>query len=153
MYSRDTEDGFVPNKQVYDLNADWDDPYDRRPEARNVGRFSTKFRVKIYVETPRGTLVGPGIVNDLSISGMCLVTKHELKRGQRITVKIPTAVCPDSMGMPRAFTGQADTVRIKNLGENRSLVALKFLPELSENMEFVVFLDYLSSIASVMTSP
>lgn len=143
----------MPNKQVYDINAQWDDPYERRPEARSVGRFSAKFRVKVYVQTSRGNLVGPGLVQDLSISGISVITKHELKRGQRVTIKIPTTLCPESMGMPRAFTGQADTVRIKDLGDKKSLVAFKFLPELAENMEFVVFLDYLGSISSVMTSP
>lgn len=141
-------------RQAYNIDAEWDDPFERQAEQRASGRCRAAFKLTITADDERlkGRLVGPGLVKNMSLTGAFLVTKHRLEPGQRVTVAISTDFCPDHMGLPGAFIGPAEVVRLEPSQGRTVLVGLQFGEVFSENMDFAVFQDYLQSISQVMAS-
>jgi hypothetical protein len=133
----------------YNVEAQWDDPFEPRDERRGNERLSIKLKVLISVsaEDSRHTLRGPGIVADLSQNGMFVITKHVLKPLQRIMLEIPTHMSLASGCLPEAFVGTATVVRVQQLNEKRYAVALQFGEVFSQNMEFALF------VKSLQTTP
>lgn len=144
----------MARRMAYDVNAPWDDPCEKKDERRIASRAHSQFKITVTVERTSTALqlVGPGLVKDLSDTGVLMLTKHQLHAGQQVTLIIPTNFCPDSMGMPEAFLGPAEVIRVKPVDERRNLSALHFGPALSNNMEFAVFLEYLRSVSAMMTA-
>lgn len=142
-------------RHAYDLEAEWVDPYDAHEEKRDDERFKVSFKVNITVkdEHLKGTLVGPGVVRDISLASVYVLTKHQLTVGLTVRLAVPTNVCPPSMGLPKAFLGPGEIVRVTPLDERRNLVAIRFGDAFTENMEFAVFMDHLRSLSTVMTPP
>ncbi len=95
-------------------------------------------------------MVGPCVVQDISLGGVNALTKHKLTLGQTVQLAIPTAKCPPGMCLPEEFIGPAKVVRIAPIDTGRSIVALRFSDELQNNMEFAVFIDFLESVSRVM---
>ncbi|MBN2310068.1 MAG: PilZ domain-containing protein [Candidatus Hydrogenedentes bacterium] len=136
----------------YDVNVAWDDPFDRPAERRESRRFEFRMKLSIRVDVPgrEHRLIGPGIVQDISLSGVCLVTKHDLTPGQQVTVALPTNVCRDGLCLPEAFLGPAEVVWVTPAEKRCSRVALRFGAALVQNMEFVMFVEQLQSMAAVL---
>jgi len=135
----------------YDVNVTWDDPFERPVERRGGKRFNFKARVNITAERDGNShhIVGPGLIRNMSQSGMYLVTKHRLKPSQWVTLTIPTKHVRDIMCVPEAFVGPAEVVRVEGDREGRSNVALRYGGALTSNMEFVLFLEQLENMATV----
>lgn len=133
----------------YDVNARWDDPWERREEHRTAARCRADLRIKLTVEDKhlRGVLTGPGLVNNVSLTGACVLTKHRVTPGQIVMADMPADCCPEHMGLPKAFVGPVEVVRVQAVDERKSLVGLRFGEPLSQNIEFAVFIDYLRTIA------
>ena len=138
----------------YDVNASWDDPYDRPKERRHASRASSRFQVKIAVAlaNKESPLVGPGVVHDISVSGLRCRTKHRLAPGQPITLLVPTSNFPSEMGLPKKFLGGAQVVRSKLGPDGVSEVALRFDEDLRDDIQLAVFVDHLSSLARTATA-
>ena len=136
----------------YDINAEWDDPYERQAERRTVRRFPAKYKVRISVplENQQGQLVGVSVVRDVSLRGILVQTKHELAVGQRIKLAIPTKGCTPDMMMPRSFWGMVDVRHLRVSGAD-TLVGLVFGEEFLQDMDFARFIEYLQSLSSVMS--
>lgn len=144
----------MPNRQRYDINAEWDDPFEHRTERRAAKRYRSKFKLKVSVpiEGTGEQLIGLSILRDLSFQGGNIQTKHDLEEGQRVNLAFPTAICPKEMGMPRSFWGPA-TVKHKHAADNGSWrVGVQFGEAFLENMLFARFVEYLQSLSAVMTS-
>jgi len=136
----------------YDIDAQWDDPFEHREEHRGAERFSFALKVTIAaVDQSSGQrLVGPGLTQNLSLAGACLRTKHRLVPGQQVEVSFPTAMCPDTMYLPQSFVGPAQVKRVTELSGRLREVALRFDDSLAQNIEFGMFIDHLLAISSVM---
>lgn len=144
----------MATRRAYDVDIPWDDPFDKRPEKRTATRCTTHFRVTITakVEGRRTLLIGPGIVQTISADGAFLVTKHRLKKGQMIRLDILTDFCPDHLGFPAAFIGSCEVTRVMPGSGDRSSIAIRFGERFRQHMDFVVFLDYLDSVSSLMSA-
>ena len=140
------------HRAKYDVDAQWDDPFERQEDRRDSLRYASNFRITVFVEgaVPGRRLKGPGLVKDVSLSGVRFLTKHQLAAGQEVSLALPTDICPDSMGLPSAFLGPARVIRVLNVDDRRRVAGLKFGDALSMNMDFAVFMEYLCSISSVM---
>jgi hypothetical protein len=132
----------------YNVNAKWDDPYDHPDDRRDADRFDFRIKMSIAVgiEGSRSRLVGPGIVRNISLSGACLVTKHKLEEGQRITVAIPTKRYPVADCLPAYFMGTADVVRVETRDDATIRAAIKFGDAFAQNMDFSVFIRSLQAV-------
>ena len=135
----------------YNVEATWDDPYDQPVNRRSNDRFAIRIKMSITVEDPliQRRLHGPGIVNDISVSGVKLRTKHRLNVGQRISLAIPTSMCPADLCLPEVFLGPAEVVRVEPHNHNGTITAaLTFGAALTQNMEFVLFVESLQQHAA-----
>ena len=144
----------MPNKQRYDINAEWDDPTEHSSERRSVSRYKTKYKIKVSTPVKESSeyLVGVSVLRNLSMRGAFVQTKHDLDVGDRPSVAVHTEVCPKEMGMPRAFWGPVE-VRHRQEGKNGTvLVGVSFGEGLIQDMEFARFIEYLLSISSVMST-
>jgi len=135
----------------YDVQAEWDDPFERHEERRSSERAEVRIRVSIAakVEGHTALLKGPGIVRNISPTGMCLVTKHVLEPGQQVTLQIPTESCPSELCLPEAFEGTAEVVRVLPDEKNRMVAAFRFGDDLAGNMEFAMFVERIQELARV----
>lgn len=142
----------------YDTNAVWSDPFEPKPENRRVAeRF--RFRLKTAIkaedkavkEGPPRILVGPGIIRNLSVTGAWLITKHQLTPGQRIVIAIPTKRFAVAEYLPAMFIGPAEVVRTKPDTENRIWAGVRFGDPLTQNMEFVTFIQGLRDLRDALT--
>ena len=132
-----------PNRKSYDIEAEWDDPSEKIEDKRGCPRADSSLRVKLgvqYAGQPR-PLVGSGLMLDISASGMNCRTKHRVKPGQRILVSIPTKELPESMSLPKRFSGNAEITRVTKEDGTISQVAMKFGEEIANDMNFVLFMD------------
>jgi len=138
----------------YNVNAKWDDPYDHPDDRRGADRFDFRIKLSIAVgmDGSRSRLVGPGIVRDISLTGACLVTKHKLVEGQRITVAIPTKRYPVAECLPAYFMGTADVVRVEPRDESSIRVAIKFGDAFAQNMDFSVFIRSLQAVRHALAT-
>ena len=143
----------MAQRQIYDVNAEWDDPFERTSERRASSRYKSKFKISLSVDDPeKGRLVGPALARNISVHGAKVITKHKLKVGQSVTVAIPTDLCPASMGLPKAFMGTGEVIRAEASDEGKMLAAISFGDNFTGNMEFAVFVEYLYSISAVLSS-
>ena len=136
----------------YNVNAVWDDPFEHMKERRRARRFRIMLRISLTAENAQTghRMVGPCVVQDISLTGLCAVTKHKLTLGQTVSLAIPTAKCPLSMCLPAEFQGVARVIRIAPIDTGRSVVALQFGDAFQNDMDFAMFIDFLESIARVM---
>jgi hypothetical protein len=137
----------------YAVDKAWDDPYEHVDERRNAPRVRCRFKLSIAADEAERNrrVVGPGLVRDISLTGILLVTKHSLKPEQRVQLEVPTLGCVDSMCLPDSFEGTAEVIRSNELEGGKSDVALRFGEDLSQNMEFAIFIDALMTVSRVMT--
>ena len=143
----------MAQRQIYDVNAEWDDPFERTSERRASSRPESKCKLSLTVDAPeKGRLVGPALAGEMSVHGAKVITKHKLEVGQRVTVAIPTDLCPPSMGLPKAFMGTGEVIRVEASDDRKMLAAISFGDTFTGNMEFAVFVEYLYSISAVLTS-
>ena len=137
----------------YATDAAWDDPFEHVDERRRAPRIKCRFKLNIAADDPGHThrVVGPGLVRDISLTGMLLVTKHSLEPDQSVQLEVPTMGCVDSMCLPAVFEGTAQVIRAKDLDGGKQDVALRFGEDLFQNMEFAIFIDALMTVSKVMT--
>jgi hypothetical protein len=133
----------------YDIDAEWDDPYERARERRKTPRCTTSFMMKIAVRTSESAspLVGPARIQDVSTTGVRCLTKHKLAPGENVQVAVPTGEFPDLRGLPKAFVGTARVVRSQRVDDAHSMLSMKFGPEIAEDMDFSVFWDHLNTLS------
>lgn len=139
---------------AYDVNAGWDDPFETREERRINSRTGSRFEASMAAPAQgrRGRYVGPALVRDISLEGALVLTKHQLWEGQIVTLTIPTAFCPDTLGLPASFTGTAKVERLRPFEGKRVEAALRFGEDFSRNMDFAVFVEFVQSVSRVMTT-
>ncbi len=135
--------------QRYDIESDWDDPFERVDERRKLPRFRSDMKIMIALESgsARRNLVGPGILSDMSEGGVYCVTKHQLSQGNDLILRFPTKMCPPEMCMPSSFYGSAKVVRTAPDTEDRIFAGIVFGDELKQNMEFSLFVQHLEAAA------
>jgi hypothetical protein len=133
----------------YAIDTAWDDPFEHPVERRTAPRFPIKLRLTLTAADleKRAHVVGPGIVRNISLTGVLLVTKHVLHPFQRVRLELPTAILGEEVCLPESFEGTAQVMRTEPLDGGKSHVALRFGDDLSQNMEFVVFIDHLQTMA------
>jgi hypothetical protein len=139
----------------YDLDAVWDDPTERQADRRQAVRVETHLSVKIAVRVPEQpqALVGPGIVDNISVMGMYCRSKHTLSPGQAVEIYIPLKDCPRDMGLPRALMGTGRVVWLKAAGDKVLGTAIRFDPELADDIHLAIFVDYLGTLSKANTPP
>ena len=144
----------MPNKQRYDINAEWDDPTEHRSERRAVPRYKTKYKIKLSTPVAESSehLVGVSVLRNLSMHGAFVQTKHDLHVGDRPSIAVHTEICPKEMGMPRAFWGPVEVHHREEGPNDTILVGVSFAEGFTQDMEFARFIEYLLSISSVMAS-
>ncbi len=144
----------MPSGIKYDLDAVWDDPYERARDRRKSPRCNTNFLMKIAVRTSETSvpLVGPGRVQDVSTTGIRCLTKHNLAPGEQVQVAVPTREFPDVKGLPKSFVGSARVVRTYRVDDVHNVLSLKFGPEITEDMDFNLFWDHLNARSSLETA-
>jgi hypothetical protein len=133
----------------YEIDSEWDDPFEHVNERRSLPRFPSDLKVMIALESgsARRKLVGPGLLMDMSGSGFLCRTKHQLRPGNELTVRFPAEGCPAELCLPKSFYGPAKVVRAE-LGHNDVVTAAIELGEpLTQNMEFAVYVRLLETEA------
>ncbi len=144
----------MPDTPNYDVNAVWDDPFDRPPERRSESRFDIRLKIKIAVKVADSDKLFVGIarVRNVSTQGVYCLTKHQLKVGQEVKLQFFTQGCPTDSGVSALIYGTGRVVRVDPVDRRRSNVAINFDKDLSENIEFAIFAEYLKSVSG-MKSP
>ncbi len=139
----------MPRGRRYDVDAAWDDPFERREDRRTASRFDLPFKVSIAVDGPehKGRFIGPGLTLNMSVSGVAVKTKHSLEPGQHVNLSIPTHMCPNSMFFPEAFVGPAEVIRVVPQDERRRTAALQFGDTFANSMDFARFVGFLETAA------
>lgn len=134
----------------YDIESDWDDPFEKVDERRQVPRFNannTKIMIAVESGSARRNLVGPGILHDMSEGGIYCVTKHHLAEGHDVTLRFGTEMCPAEMCLPKSFYGAGKVIRTAPDEEDRMFAGIMFGNELKQNMEFSLFVQHLETAA------
>ena len=133
----------------YDVDASWDDPFERVAERRAVARVHAPIRVKIAVNLAhkRAPLVGPGVVEDISPVSFRCRTKQRVAPGQSVRVYISTKGFPPDLGLPKSFLGGAQVVRSNELHDGVYEVAMRFDEDLRDDILLSVFVEHLQSVA------
>lgn len=141
-------------KSKYNIDAEWDDPYERKEERRSRERCVEQFRIKmgVRVNGHKNLLVGPAMVLNVSQSGMLCKTKHTLNVGQEVHLSISTKDYSKGKDFPLKFIGTGRVARIDNVGGNVNQVALNFGSDLAEDMSFSLFIETLHSISELKAS-
>lgn len=137
--------------KTYVVNQPWDDPFDHLSERRRAARFPYRTKLIITAATSDGRrrLVGPGIMMDLSLSGVKVITKHKVEIGQHVGLELRTEPVAHDACMPDAFKGSAVVVRSIPGPGRRSEVALSFNDDLALNMEFALYVDRLQAVSKI----
>jgi hypothetical protein len=122
------------------------DPSDERREAE---RYALTFKLSVSVEAPGGggVTITPATVWNISRSGVLVETREPLPHMQIISIAIPTDQCPEGMRMPQAFIGGAIVARSGRTTQGKCLAGLRFGDSLTQNMEFVMYMEFLQSTA------
>ena len=133
----------------YDVKAEWDDPFEEHEERRSTDRIDVRIKVSIAVKVEGHTtlLRGPGIVRNISPTGMCVVTTHVLEPGQHVMLQVPTESCPSGLCLPETFEGTAEVIRVLPDKKNRMVAAFRFGDALIGNMEFAMFVEIFQELA------
>jgi hypothetical protein len=141
----------MKRKSKYNIDEQWDDPFERQEERRKAERCVEEFKIKIGVEVEGHDklLVGDGIVVNISQAGMLCRTKHNLKVGQEIQLAIPTKEYSTDKNFPLKFTGMGSINRTKAITDSVNEVGIFFKSELAQDMAFSIFIESLQSIASL----
>jgi len=141
----------MKRKSKYNIDEQWDDPFERQEERRKAERCVEEFKIKIGVEVEGHDklLVGDGIVVNISQAGMLCRTKHNLKVGQEIQLAIPTKEYSTDKKFPLKFTGMGSINRTKAITDSVNEVGIFFKSELAQDMAFSIFIESLQSIASL----
>lgn len=144
----------MPDTPTYDVNAVWDDPFDRPTERRAESRFDIRLKIKIGVDVADSDkpLVGIARVRNISTQGLYCLTKHHLTVGREVKLKFFTQGCPTDSGIAGQIYGTGRVVRVDPVDRRRANVAIEFDKDLSENIEFAIFAEYLRSVSG-MKSP
>ena len=144
----------MSHQPAYDINAEWIDPTEPRQEHRLGTRFPIQLKLGITVESggKKRHLIGPGIVINISSTGARVLTKHNLAKGQTISLAIPTTYCPESMALPEAFMGTAKAIWTTPQENDTNITALAFNPQFKQNMEFLVFIEHLQIVSKTMAT-
>jgi len=118
-------------------------------DRRDAERIQANLKLSISLETAGGGLsVTPASIQDISRNGVLVSTRRELNTLQDLMIAIPSNICPGGMQLPEAFIGPAMVVRVDAPKEqDRYLVALRFGDGLSNNVQFISFLDFLQTKA------
>lgn len=137
---------------AYNVNTAWDDPFERAVERRRAVRFPFRMKVSIRVrdDLRDGFFTGPGVVENISLTGVQLYTKHVLAPRQEVMLAIPTSMCPASMCLPNSFLGPARVVRIGTSFEGYASVAMAFGQPFSERMDFALFIEFMQQVSHVL---
>lgn len=145
----------MSKRQPYDIEATWDDPTERPPERRHAKRIPTHVAVKLalVVAEKSQPLVGQGIADNISVSGMYCRSKHSVAAGQPVEVYINLRECPRSMGLPRALMGSGHIIWVKPEGEKVLGTAIRFDEDLSDDINLAIFVDYLGTLVRAQTPP
>ena len=144
----------MPNKIKYDLNAEWDDPFEHLEDRRASGRCLEEFKIKIAVQVANHAepLVGQAVVQNISLCGLFCRTKHHLTVGQDVQLAIYTEDYPAKQPLPRKFIGTAKVIRINEHEGDSQNVGLEFGTDLAENMTFTLFIENLRTISGMKTA-
>ncbi len=136
---------------AYDIDSDWDDPFEKVPERRQAGRhpFSSVLSVRVQLPGESRPLVGPARAEDVSLTGLFALTKHQLTLGQRVTLSIPTKELGTELGLPAAFVGAANVARIQPVDGRLIKAAFEFCDSFASNMDLAVFINALRFRKSV----
>lgn len=136
-------------RRSYNVDAPWFDPFETRRENRSAPRFEMPMKITLAVEDPvrKGQLVGPGLVGDISMSGVSVRTKHNLSKQQKVTVAISTDMCSEDLCVAKAFVGSATVRRVESGDGTQIRAGLQFGDSLIQNIEFAMFIDHLQSRA------
>jgi len=145
----------MSKRSPYDIQATWDDPTERPADRRHVTRANSHVSVKLAIQLPEKAqpLVGQGIADNISVSGMYCRSKHTVKAGQPVEIYINLRDCPRSMGLPRALMGSGHIVRVQPEGEKVLGTAIRFDEDLSDDINLAIFVDYLGNLARAQTPP
>jgi len=138
----------------YDVDREWDDPFDHRGDRRGSERCRVPLRVRISADAPDGKRRGhgPGLVEDISLTGALVTTKHELRPGQRIEITVPTEPFREGLCVPDEFAGTAEVVRVRP-GEGRVRHAgIRFGGEFATSIEFAMFHEQLRQVSGIVVS-
>ena len=138
-------------KSKYDIDAEWDDPFERKGERRFAERCPERFVIKIGVKVPEHEkiLAGSGLIQNVSQLGMLCRTKHQLRAGQEVQLSIPTEDYSAGNSFPLQFLGTAQVSRLKPLEGSVVEAAFIFGSDLSEDMSFSLYIEALQFIASL----
>ncbi|MBI5093887.1 MAG: PilZ domain-containing protein [Candidatus Hydrogenedentes bacterium] len=128
-------------RRSYNVDAPWFDPFETRRENRSAPRFEMPMKITLAVEDPvrKGQLVGPGLVGDISMSGVSVRTKHNLSKQQKVNVELSTDMCSEDLCVAPASVESGDGTQIR--------AGLQFGDSLIQNIEFAMFIDHLQSRA------
>lgn len=129
------------NRPRYDLNATWDDPFERRADRRSSPRVRTEFRSELSVraEHARGRFVGPALVQNLSLTSLCTITKHALQPGQRVELRFATDALDVDDVLAEEFRAECRVLRVEPMDGRRNIVVLALPKSLTDDMEFARF--------------
>jgi hypothetical protein len=125
----------------------WSESLQPAEERREAERFTTTLKLSVTVETPSGNdqVMWAADVRNISRAGVLVESKRPLSPSQRVTLAIPTTPCPEGMRLPQAFVGPGGVVRVGETKEGTHMVALCFGEPLTQNTEFMRFMDFLYS--------
>lgn len=117
----------------------------RHVERRKAERINAGFKVNLGEDEFTGDQAANhlGLLKDISLLGACVATRHRFTPGEHITVTIPTQGCPNDIGLPARFDGQATVQRVHIRPDRTLLVAMRFGPSLAQNTDFAVYMAYL----------
>ncbi len=116
-------------------------------ERREAERFQTTLKISVSIDKGErgGLLVCPATVHDISRMGALVETKHRLSGNQHVTVAFPTVRCPEGMQWPQAFVGPAMVMRVEPRGNGTFRAGIRFDESLHQNMDFVMFMEFLEA--------
>jgi hypothetical protein len=135
-----------PNQADRDPSSESSRPAEERREAE---RFTATLKLSVTIESPSGNeqVMWPAMVRNISRVGVLVESKRPLSPSQRVTLAIPTTPCPEGMHFPQAFIGPAGVVRVGETPEGTHWAALRFGESLTQNTEFMMFMNSLYSTA------
>ena len=144
----------MANKIKYNVDAEWDDPFEHLKDRRASTRCTEEFKIKIAVQVANHSepLVGQAMVQNISLCGLFCRTKHHLTVDQKVQLAIYTEDYPTDQPLPRKFIGTAKVIRLKVLEDDLQEVGLKFGNDLAEDMNFTLFIENLRTLSGLKTA-
>jgi len=135
----------------YDIDAQWDDPFEPRSEKRGATRVPGDLGIKIGVMLANHgvPLVGPGKLKDMSSTGLLCHTKHRLSPGQMAMLRIPTKTLASDLGLPKYLFGNARVVRTEAIAGDLSATAFHFADDFASDITLDIFVTHLPAVSGV----